>query len=73
MTIGLSAVFCTVRAVFLVILGSEAAEGALFSSHIVLGTGIRLDLRKLMFEDRPYGVVPSRNKKRRQDRKFLAR
>jgi hypothetical protein len=30
--ISLSAVFCSILAVFLVIFGSEAAEGALFSS-----------------------------------------
>jgi hypothetical protein len=47
-----------------VILKSEAIEGASFSFYIVLGTGLRLDLRKLMFEDRPYGVVSSRNKKK---------
>jgi hypothetical protein len=50
--IGLSAVFCSVRVVFLVIFGSEAAEGALFCSQIVFGTSVRLDLRKLMLEDR---------------------
>jgi len=55
--IGLSAVFWAVRAVFLVILGSEAAEGAPFSSQIVLGIGVRLDLRKIMVEDRPYDIV----------------
>jgi hypothetical protein len=50
--IGLSAVFCSVRVVFLVIFGSEAVEGASFCSQIVFGTGVRLDLRKLMLEDR---------------------
>jgi hypothetical protein len=59
--IGFSAVFCSVQAVFLVILGSEAAEGAPFSSQIVLSTGVRLDLRKVMFEDRSCGfVLPSK-------------
>jgi hypothetical protein len=38
-------------------LGSEAAEGAPFSTQIVLGTGVRLDLRRIMFEDRSFGVV----------------
>ena len=61
--IGLSAVFCSVLAVFLVIFGSEAAEGAPFCSHTVLGTGVRLDLRRIMLEDRPYGVDPSKKKK----------
>jgi hypothetical protein len=42
---------------FLAILGSEAAEGAPFSSQIVLSIGVRLDLRKIMVEDRPYGVI----------------
>jgi hypothetical protein len=55
--IGLSVVFWAVRAVFLVILGSEAAEEAPFSSQIVLGIGVRLDLRKIMVEDRLYGIV----------------
>ena len=49
---GLSAVFSTVRTIFLVIFGFEAAEGAPFSSHIVLGTGVRLLLRRAMPEDR---------------------
>ena len=55
--IGLSAVFYAVRAVFLVILGSKAAEGAFFSSLATLGTGVRLDLRKIMVKDRSYGVI----------------
>jgi hypothetical protein len=55
--IGLSVVFWAVRAVFLVILGSEPAEGAPFSSQIILSIGVRLDLRKIMVEDRPYGVI----------------
>jgi hypothetical protein len=50
--IGLSAVFSCVRAVFLVIFGSEAAEGAPFSSQMVLGTSVCLDLRRTMLEDR---------------------
>jgi hypothetical protein len=54
---GLSAVFSTVQAVFLVIFGSEAAEGAPFSSHIVLGTDVRLLLRGAMPEDRPNSDV----------------
>jgi hypothetical protein len=36
-TIGFNTVFSAVRAVFLVILESKAAEGASFSSHIILG------------------------------------
>jgi hypothetical protein len=71
--IGLSAVFCSVLAAFLVILGSEAAEGAPFSSQIVLGTGVRLDLRTIMLEDRSNGVVQIKKKKERQERKVLAR
>jgi hypothetical protein len=55
--IGLSVVFWAVRVVFLVILGSEAAEGAPFSSQIILSISVRLDLRKIMVEDRPYGVI----------------
>jgi hypothetical protein len=39
--IGLRAVFCAVQSVFLVILGSLAAEGAPLSSYIVLGFGWR--------------------------------
>ena len=34
---GYSAVFCAVRAVFLVILGSKAAEGAPFASQVAIG------------------------------------
>jgi hypothetical protein len=55
--IGLSAVFCSVLAVFLVILGSKDAEGAPFCSQGVLGTGVRFNLRRIMLTDRPYGVV----------------
>jgi hypothetical protein len=55
--IGLSAVFYSVLAAFLVVLESEAAEGALFSFQIVLGTGVRLDLRRIMLEDRLNVVV----------------
>jgi hypothetical protein len=50
--IGLSAFFCSVLAAFLVVLGSETAEGASFSSQIVFGTGVCFDLREIMFEDR---------------------
>jgi hypothetical protein len=59
---GLSAVSCAVLAVFLIILGSKAAEGAPFCSQGVLDTSIRLDLRRIMLEDRLYGVVPFRKK-----------
>jgi hypothetical protein len=63
---GFSAVFWLVQAVFLVILGLEAAEGAPFSSYIVLGTGIRFDLRGIMLEDRRHSGVPAvqQNKKK---------
>jgi hypothetical protein len=40
-----------------VILESEAAEEAPFSSQIVLGTGVRLDLRRIMLKDRLNIVV----------------
>jgi hypothetical protein len=61
--IGLSAVLCSVLAVFLMILESEAAEGAPFSSHIIFGTDVRLDLRRIMLEDRLYDAVHSKKKK----------
>jgi hypothetical protein len=54
---GLSAVFCSVLAASLVTFRSEAAEGAPFCSQVVLGTGVRLDLRRILFEDRPFGVI----------------
>jgi hypothetical protein len=54
-------VFCFVLTVFLVILGSTAAEGAAFSFHLVVGTGVRLDLHRIMLEDRVYGSVPPEN------------
>jgi hypothetical protein len=70
----LSVVFSSIRAVFLVIFGSEAAEGAPFSSQIVLGTGVRLDLRRLMLEDRSNsGVHAELGGEKCQDQKFLAR
>jgi hypothetical protein len=40
-----------------VILGSEAAEGASFSSQTDLGTGVRFDLPRIMLEDRQNIVV----------------
>jgi hypothetical protein len=40
-----------------VIFRSEAAEEALFSSYIVLSTGVRLLLRGAMPEDRPNSDV----------------
>jgi hypothetical protein len=55
--IGLSATFYIALAALLEILGSNAAEGELFSSHFIVRTGVRLDLRRIMFEDRPYDVV----------------
>jgi hypothetical protein len=62
--IGLSAVCCSVLAVFQVIFRSEAAEGAFFSSHIVLGTGVRFDLCKIILEDRVNGVVRFKTEKK---------
>jgi hypothetical protein len=73
-------VFCFVFAVSLSILESEAAEGAFVSSHLVVDTGVRLDLRKIMLEDRANSIILPKKEKRmprlqrqRQDRKFLAR
>jgi hypothetical protein len=60
----LNDVFCFVLTVFLIILGSTAAEGAAFSSHLIAGTGVRLDLRRIMLEDRAYGPVPPKNEKK---------
>jgi hypothetical protein len=60
----LNDVFCFVLTVFLVILGSTAAEGAVFSFNLVVGTGVRLDLRRIMLEDRAYGPVPPKNEKK---------
>jgi hypothetical protein len=49
---GLSAVFASVREVFLVIFKSEATEGPPFSSYIILGTGIRLERRRIILKYR---------------------
>jgi hypothetical protein len=45
-----------------------------------MGTGVRLDLRKIMLENRPYSTIPlkieknvAKTAKQCQDRKFLAR
>jgi hypothetical protein len=46
------------------ILESTAVEGAAFSSHLVAGTSVRLDLRRIMLEDRVYGPVPPKLKKK---------
>jgi hypothetical protein len=54
---GLSVVFSTVQAVFLVIFRSKAAEEAPFFSYIVLSTSVRLLLRGAMPEDRPNSNV----------------
>jgi hypothetical protein len=70
---GLSAVFCSVLAAFLVILGSKVAKGAPFSFQIVLSTGVRLDLRRIILKDRPYGVHLQKKIIWCQDRKNLAR
>ena len=50
--IGLRTVFCVVQTVFLMILGSEVVEGTSFSFYIVLGTGVHLDLHRIILEDR---------------------
>jgi hypothetical protein len=55
--IDLSAVFCVILAAFVGILGPKAVEGAPFSFYLTVGTGVRLDLCRIRFEDRPYGVV----------------
>jgi hypothetical protein len=60
----LRAVFCVVLAAFLGILGSKAAEGAPFSSYFTVGTGVCLDLCRIMFEDRLYNVVRFTQKKK---------
>jgi hypothetical protein len=58
--IGLRAVSCAVRAVFLVISGSEGAEGAPFSSYIALGSGVCLDLHIIIPEDNiPLHEIPT--------------
>jgi hypothetical protein len=60
----LNDVFCLFLTVFLMILGSTAAKGAAFSSHLVTGTSVRLDLRRIMLKDRAYGPVLSKNEKK---------
>jgi hypothetical protein len=60
----LNDVFCFVLTVFLIILGSTAAEGAAFSFYLFAGTGVRLDLRRIMLEDRAYGPVLPKNEKK---------
>jgi hypothetical protein len=55
--IDLRAVFCSILVVFLVILGLEAIEVALFSSQIVLSTSVRFNLCRFMLEDRRNSVV----------------
>jgi hypothetical protein len=60
----LNEVFCFVFAVSLIILESEAAEGAVVSFHLVVGTGVRLDLHKIMLEDRANSIIlPKKGKK----------
>jgi hypothetical protein len=46
------------------ILESEAAEGAPFSSYIILSTGVRLDLRRILLEDRSYNTVHLKKRKK---------
>ena len=65
----LRAVFFSVQVLFLVILGSLAAEGALFSSQIVTGFGVRCDLRKSMPKLAHVGQFLPKQKKERQDQK----
>ena len=64
-TMGLRAVFFSVRVLFLVILGSLAAEGAPFSSQIVTDFDVRCDLRKSMSKLAHVGqFLPPPTKKR---------
>jgi hypothetical protein len=62
--IGLSVVLCSVLAVFLMILGFKAAERSPFSSHIILDTGVRVDLCRIMLEDTSYSAVHSKKQKK---------
>jgi hypothetical protein len=62
--IDLNDVFCFVLTVFLMILESTAAEEEPFSSYLIVGTGVRLDLRRIMLEDRAYRPVPPKTKKK---------
>ena len=56
------------------ILDFKAIERASFASHVTLGTGVRLDLRRIMVEGSPFRLVLLQNKKKGcQDRKILAR
>ncbi len=61
---GLSAISCSVRAVFFVTFGSLAALGAPFASQIVLGFGMRFDLRKSMSEIDVNGEIHQKAEKR---------
>jgi hypothetical protein len=60
----LNDVFCFVLTVFLIILGSTAAEEAAFSSYLIAGTGVRLDLRRIILKDRAYRPIPPKPKKK---------
>jgi hypothetical protein len=48
-----------------VILESEAAEEAVSSSNLVIGTSVRLDLGKIMLKKRLYSTVPLQIKKKK--------
>jgi hypothetical protein len=48
-----------------VILEPEAAEEAVSSSNLVVGTSVRLDLCKIMLEKRLYSTVPLQIEKKR--------
>jgi hypothetical protein len=62
-----------VLAVFLVILGSLAAEGAPFASQIVLGTGLRGVLRKSMLKIASWMLFSKKEKEVAKTHKSLAR
>ena len=61
---GLNAVRYSVRIVFFVTFGSLAALGAPLVSHIVLGFGMRFDLRKSMSEIDLNGEIHQKVEKR---------
>ena len=61
---GLSAVCCSVRAVFFVTFGSLAVQGTLFVSQILLGFGMRCERRKSMSEIDLNGGIHQKTEKR---------
>jgi hypothetical protein len=60
----LNDVFCFILIVFLMILESTAAEEAAFSSYLVTGTSVRLDLYRIMLKDRAYRPALPKPKKK---------